>query len=142
MDDLTADRLALRYLAESYAAGCDTRDLSRLLPVFVDGGTITVHWHDREPGLMRAPDDLERIPKGLSRYDRTVHFIGNHLADIRGDEASCRTYCFAHHITGTDDYVMSIIYEDECRRVDGAWKIVTRDLRLQWTADRSVVVGG
>ena len=141
MADLTADRLALRYLSESYAAGCDRRDISLILPVFADGGKLTVHWHGREPGVMIAPDDLERIPTGLARYDRTMHFLGNHHAEVDGDWATCQTYCFAHHITGTNDYVMAIVYEDVCRREADGWKIVTRDLRLQWTSDRSVVVG-
>ena len=139
MADLTADRIALRYLAESYAAGCDRRDASLIVPVFADGGKLTVHWRDRDATSMLAPDELERIPKGLSRYDATMHTIGNHFADIDGDDARCETYCFAHHITGDDDYVMAIIYQDVCKRIDGEWKIVTRDLQLQWTENRSVV---
>ena len=143
MADLTADRLAsdrvaLRYLSESYAAGCDHRDITLLAPCFVDGGTITVHWLDKEPTTMTAPDDLTGIPTGLSRYDRTVHFIGNHRAVIDGDIATGETYCFAHHITGTNDYVMSIRYEDTYRREPDGWKFVTRDLRLNWTQDATI----
>ena len=41
--DLTADRLALRYLVEAYAFGRDARDADVLAQVFVDGATLTIH---------------------------------------------------------------------------------------------------
>ena len=132
------DRLALRNLVDSYAIGCDKRDIDILRSVFVDGGTNTVHWLDRDPTSMTAPDDLERIPTGLARYDQTFHFVGNHRVQVDGDSASGDTYCIAHHITGKDDYVMHIRYEDTYVRTADGWRIGTRDLRLLWTANLPV----
>ena len=138
MADLTADRLAIRDLVESYAAGCDRRDIDLLRPVFVDGGTITVHWLDRDATSMTAPNDLERIPTGLARYDQTYHFLGNHRVVLDGDRATGDTYCMAHHLTGDDDHVMHIRYEDSFERTADGWRITTRDLRLLWTTNEVV----
>jgi hypothetical protein len=136
--DPTADRVALRHLVDSYASGCDRRDIDVLRACFVAGGTNTVHWLDRDATTMTAPHDLERIPKGLSRYDRTFHFVGNHVVTLGGDEATGDVYCFAHHITGTNDFIMAIRYEDVYARTPDGWRIASRDLRLLWTADQPV----
>ncbi|GMU78452.1 MAG: hypothetical protein AMXMBFR46_12470 [Acidimicrobiia bacterium] len=138
MSDLTADRVDLRYLVEAYALGCDRRDPDLLASCFVDGATLTVHWLDREPAIMRAPDLATQIPRRLSVYDRTVHFVGNHRVEIDGDHATGETYCFAHHITGDEDHVMAVRYEDTYRREPTGWKIVERHLRLDWTQDSPV----
>jgi hypothetical protein len=132
------DRLALRHLVDSYAIGCDRRDIDILRSVFVEGGTNTVHWLDRDPTSMTAPADLERIPTGLARYDQTFHFVGNHRVELDGDAATGDTYCIAHHLTGKDDYVMHIRYEDTYVRTSAGWRIQTRDLHLLWTANLPV----
>jgi hypothetical protein len=138
VSDPTSDRVALRYLVEAYATACDTRDESLLVSCFTDGATLTVRWLDREPSVMRMPDDAERIPSGLGRYDRTLHFIGNHRADIDGDHATGETYCFAHHINGANDHVMAIRYRDVYRRGSDGWRIAERTLLLDWTQDLPV----
>ena len=138
MSDLTTDRLALRDLVEAYARAADTRDATLVRACFVDGGTLTVHWLGRDPSTMVMPDDAERIPQGLARYDRTMHFVGNHHAVIDGDHATGEAYCFAHHVTGTDDHVMAIRYEDTYRRDAGTWRFAERHLRLEWTQDTTV----
>jgi hypothetical protein len=132
------DRLALRHLVDSYAIGCDRRDIGMLTACFTDGGTNTVHWLDRDPTTMTAPADLERIPTGLARYDQTFHFVGNHRVTLEGDAARGDAYCVAHHLTGKSDFVMHIRYEDTYVRTADGWRIATRDLRLLWTADLPV----
>jgi ketosteroid isomerase-like protein len=138
---IAADRLALRYVVEAYAIGCDTRDAELLRDCFADGATLTVHWLDREATTMTFPAGAEHIAASLDRYDRTLHVVGNHRATVDGDDATGLTYCFAHHVLGTDDHVMAIRYEDTYRRGgDGQWRIVERHLRLDWTEDRTVTV--
>lgn len=132
------DRLALRHLVDSYAVGCDRRDLAMLTACFADGGTLTVHRLDRPATTMTAPAGLERIPIGLARYDQTFHFVGNHLVDVRGDSATGDVYCMAHHLTGAEDVVLHIRYEDTYVRTGGGWRIATRHLRHLWTASLPV----
>jgi hypothetical protein len=138
MTDPTADRLALRDLVEAYAFGCDARDADLLRSCFVDGATLTVHWSSREPTSMTFPDGAEHIARSLGRYDRTMHFVGNHRAELRGDDATSVTYCFAHHLTGADDHVMAIRYHDTFRRTPEGWRIVERHLHEDWTEARAV----
>lgn len=139
--DLTADRLALRYLVEAYAFGCDARDPDVLANVFVDGATLTVHWSTREPSTMTFPEGADHIARSLERYDRTMHVIGNHRAEVHGDDATGVTYCFAHHLTGTDDHVMAIRYHDTYVRTDRGWRISERHLHEDWTEAHTVAPG-
>ena len=134
------DAQELRQLVERYAFGCDHRDADLLRSVFVDGAVLNVHRSDR-PSTMTMPDDVDRIPTGLGRYDVTFHFIGNHRCEVDGDTATGETYCFAHHVTGTDDFVMTIRYEDQYVRTSDGWRIKQRDLRLLWTANEVVNQG-
>lgn len=138
MSDLTSDRLELRYLVERYARGCDRRDAALLATCFADGGTVTVNWTDRPPSTMHMPRDLERIPTGLGRYEKTLHFVGNHHAEVDGDTATGETYCFAHHILDGNDHVMAIRYQDVYRREAGGWRILERTLLVDWTQDQPV----
>lgn len=134
------DLLALRRLAETYALGCDRRDLALLESVFADGAVFTIH-RDVE-STMVAPGDLQRIPTGLARYDVTFHVIGNHHAVVDGDDATCATYCMAHHLVGDQDFVMAIRYDDRCTRTADGWRVVQRDLWLLWTETRTVAPTG
>jgi len=138
MTDTTADRVALRDLVQAYAEGCDTRNAALLRSCFTDGATLTVHWVDRDATTMTFPAGADQIPAGLARYDLTFHVIGNHRVELGGDQATGSTYCFAHHVTGTDDHVMAIRYEDTYRRDGDGWKIVERHLRHLWNEATTV----
>lgn len=136
--DHTADRLALRYLVEAYAFGCDARDADVLRRCFAEGATLTVHWASREPTTMTFPEGADHIARSLERYDRTMHVVGNHRAEVHDDHATGVTYCFAHHLTGPDDHVMAIRYHDTYRRMPDGWRIVERHLHEDWTESRTV----
>jgi hypothetical protein len=132
-----SDAFALRQLVERYAFGCDHRDEALLRSVFVDGAVLNVH-RPEGTSTMRMYEDIARIPTGLARYDQTFHFVGNHRADVDGDAATGETYCIAHHVTGTDDFVMTIRYEDQYVRTPEGWRMKQRDLRLLWTSNEVV----
>ena len=136
--DVTTDRIALRYLVEAYAFGCDALDADVLRRCFAEGAALTVHWIGRDATTMTFPEGADHIAASLDRYDRTLHFVGNHRADIDGDDATGITYCFAHHISGTEDHVMAIRYHDRYRRHADCWRIIERNLHLDWTQDTQV----
>ena len=140
MTDDLSDRMALRALVEAYAFGCDERDADALRACFADGASLTVHWRNRDATTMAFPDGAAHIAKNLARYDRTLHFVGNHRSTIAGDDATGVTYCFAHHISGTDDHVMAIRYHDTYRRTPDGWRIAERHLYEDWTQDTTVSV--
>src|SRR4029079_5642277 len=132
------ERRAPWYRLQAYAEGWDPRDAALLLSCFTDGATLTVHWVDRDATTMTFPAGADQIPGGLARYDLTFHVIGNHRVELDGDQATGSTYCFAHHVTGTDDHVMAIRYEDTYRRDGDGWKIVERHLRHLWNEATTV----
>ena len=138
MPDLTVDRSDLRHLVESYAIGCDRRDLELLASCFTDGGVLTVHRPDRPTSALTAPAELDRIPAGLGRYDHTFHLVGNHRVEVADDDATGDTYCVAHHVSGDVDHVMHIRYEDRYRRTADGWRIATRDVHVLWTSTEAL----
>jgi len=97
-----------------------------------------VHWAGRDATTLRFPEAAQHIADNLGRYERTMHFVGNHRAEIDGDDATGITYCFAHHISGGADHVMAIRYVDRYRRTPGGWRIAERHLYEDWTEDTTV----
>jgi uncharacterized protein (TIGR02246 family) len=142
---LLADRLAIRQLVDDYARAVDVPDGEAAAALFVPDGELRI-FERGNPEPVRGRDGREDIAtamSGLSRYDTTLHFVGNHYSTIDGDTATGETYCLAHHIRevegqGTMDYVMAIRYLDAYRRTDEGWRIERRHLQLEFTEDRPV----
>lgn len=136
-----ADRLALRDLAESYAAAVDARDAGLLVSLFTEDAVVRVHRGDR-PGPTAVFDGaaaLPRLTEALAaRYTATFHIVGNHRARITGDTAAAETYCTAHHLhRGPDgtpyDLRMLVRYQDTCTRgADGLWRFHRRTVTSLW----------
>jgi hypothetical protein len=147
-DDLhdLSSRLALRALADDYAAGCDHRDAELYVGVFHEDATLVVH-ATGDPDTIatehRGQHQLGTIPGMLARYDRTYHFVGNTRYEIRGNDATGEVYCVAHHLstrdTGRRDLVMYIRYLDAYRRVDSRWGIDERRVMIDWVEQRDVL---
>lgn len=133
----SADFLALRRLAEVYAAAADRRDADAFWGVF-----------DPDQGRLRGRREVtdlagaQGIMDYLSRYARSFHFIGNTRYDTDGEHARGEVYCVAHHLSeganGGEDYVMYIRYQDSyVHRTDGRggaqWRIRERRIVVDWT---------
>ena len=140
MPDVSAHE-QIRTLVASYALGCDLRDASLMTSLFVPGAEVVIHAAGAEDLTLRAPDDIERIPALLTKYDLTYHNIGTHriVFDDSGDSAHGDTYCTAHHLNGASDRVMVIHYVDRYTRDDSGWRFDRRDLHLRFTEYRTAV---
>jgi hypothetical protein len=68
----------------------------------------------------------------------TMHFIGNHFAEIDVDEAMGITYCIANHLRADrSNLVMMVRYLDRfVRGSDGEWLIADRSVVIDWTETR------
>jgi len=137
-----ADKQAITELVLKYARGCDTQDPELFKAIFAEDGVI-VSPHGMIDGRDKIVDVVPRMLGEM--YLRCMHFVGNVLVDVQGDEATGEVYCFAHHLTKesddqASDFVMAIKYEDRFRRVDGRWLIAKRHLHLQWTETHSVKI--
>src|SRR5712671_4724158 len=96
-----ADRLALRELSDRYGRAVDRRDAHSLAELFTDDAELSVHHpaEAEEPSrVRRGRAELTEIPRLISRYRKTFHFVGNALYEIDGDTATGEVYCVAHHL--------------------------------------------
>ena len=133
-----SDRLALRLLAEQYARGADTCDAELYADVFTDDAVL-----DTSRSTVEGREDLLTVAPRLSRYEATMHFVGNHDVVFDPDDADRATglvYCVAEHIYLVDgqrrNYVMNIRYHDDYVRGTDGWRIGRRRLELLWDDDR------
>lgn len=137
-----ADSLAIQALPFRYASGVDRRDRQVFLGAFSAEATLRVYRSGTEGDELVSSfaghEELGQIPALITRYTRTFHFVGNHLYDIQGDEATGEVYCTARHLTpgihGNTDYVMLIRYLDIYRRdPEGRWLIGDRGVVVDWS---------
>ena len=147
VDVNAADAVALRRLVDRYAMTVDAGDGEGFAELFEPDALLQVYYGPESAGPpteTRGRDRLAAIPGRLSgRFDRTFHFVGNHVCRVDGDGATGQTYCLAHHVNqttmGGTDYVMVICYDDTYRRgPDGGWRFAQRRVLTQWTETRSI----
>ncbi|MCU1396679.1 MAG: nuclear transport factor 2 family protein [Ilumatobacteraceae bacterium] len=139
-----ADRLALLDIAYAYARCADRIEAEQLGALFVADGVLRIvrRGVDAPPVQRNGRAEITTAIAKLDRYEKTFHMIGNHTYDIDGDTATGEVYCIAHHVHGEPgerrDHVMMIRYQDQYRREADGWKIVVRELQVDWTEERLV----
>ncbi len=150
-----ADERALLALSVAYAACADARDGEGLAALFTEDGALVV---PRPPSELRpvsvrsGHDALAEVAALLGRYERTFHLVSTPRFEVGGDEATGEVPCVAHHLSapadpGADgpagtDTVWFIRYRDQYRRTGSVWRIVRRELHLQWVEEHLVSVLG
>ena len=155
------DERELAALVISYAAAVDGRDGDRLAGLFVEDGELVIPKVpvDLRPVLVRKGSEvLRQIPDGLRRFTKTFHEVLNREFTIEGGTATGVVYCIAHHVTAAEgegsegegseeragagadgtDAVWYIRYLDDYRRTPAGWRIVRRELHLEWVEQRPV----
>ena len=143
------DLVALRRLADLYCSAVDDGDAKRMASLFADGGELVVYAPGARPGkgepLRRwgGAENFERLLTTLEQnYVRWVHFLGNHWAEVNGDQAFGEAYLLACHLRGgegaQEEEVAVIRYVDRYVRVDGNWRFGQRNACRQWTTVRPV----
>ena len=143
------DRLEIRALVDSYAFCVDSSEHERTAGLFTADGELRI-FERGNPVAVReriGRAEITAAMEGLSRYELTIHFVGNHRSRIDGDEATGETYCVANHVRKVDEgggpdgranYVMHVRYLDRYTRTVEGWKISQRHLMLEFTEDRPV----
>jgi SnoaL-like domain len=139
--------MELRTLVDTYAAALDDGDFERWASLFVAEGEFVgfpSQDESRSPAVdFRGREELVRgIAEVLDVYERTFHFVGNHICEVNGRLGTGETYCLAHHLfeeNGEDmDRVLLLRYTDEyVRRPDG-WRFRSRRAHTQWTELRAI----
>jgi ketosteroid isomerase-like protein len=148
---LETEAIALRRLVDGYARAVDRGDVDGFVDLFEPDAVLQVFYGAESDGPTsesRGHTRLAQIPTRVqTRYDRTFHFVGNHLCDVEGDGATGEAYCLAHHLNrgpqGGTDFVMHIRYQDTYRRRPGLeWRIVHRKVLVDWTELRTALPPG
>ena len=139
---MLADRAEIADVMHRYATGLDSRDWNLYRNVFTDEfenyTTSTGEWE-----RVTAEDWVERWRPVFEGYDATQHFMGNHIYDIRGDEATCISYVRARHVIVEGENVsyheIGGYYTSGMVRTSAGWKMARRRLTVTW---RDGVPGG
>lgn len=137
------DTLALRELANRYAAAVDACDTALFQSVFTRHGRLRVYHPGADDPFseMVGHHALARVPDTMRGRDLcTMHAMSNHRVSINGDRASGTVLCTARHLEASGKTALNVMirYIDEYVRDDGEWKIVDRQIRFLWS-ERHVV---
>jgi ketosteroid isomerase-like protein len=126
-----ADRMEIRDLVTRYAVAVDRKDWAAVRACFTDDATCDYAWFQGDVTTV-----LELIERGLSRFESTMHLVGNHLAEVDGDAASAETYTLCHHRfrapEGAIDRIAALRYLDGLVRTPQGWRIRRRDVAVDW----------
>ncbi len=126
-----ADRSAIRDLVHAYAAAVDRKDWARVRECFTPDATCDYTWFAGDVETV-----VGHIERGLAPFVGTMHLVGNHLAEVTGDDATAETYTLCHHrhrtADGFADRVVGLRYVDTLVRTGDGWRIRRREVAVDW----------
>jgi hypothetical protein len=149
---VTADRVGILDTVTRYFTAIDRRDFEMLRQVFtteidaVFEGTQVCGGIERLLAFVTGTSDV-RLPVDVIDLQLSMHFIGNHVANVDGDRARTETYALAHLVdrppSGPRMRTRGLRYVDELVRSSGGWRICRREHlcdwmrieQLEWAAD-------
>lgn len=143
----TLDHVEIRRLVDRYAACMDALDLDGFEALWAPGAVLDVHEDGPSApatGRLTAGRHFHLAFDRLGAYERTVHHVTTHVAQVDGGRAVGTTCCEAHHIErpggpDTSDLVMHIRYDDRFVHHKGAWLFEHRRVGVLLREQRSVV---
>ena len=123
------DQLALTRLVTEYAYAIDERNWNALDRVFTPDAYIDY----RGMGGIDGPYPKVKawLPVALKDFPGFMHFIGNLLFDVNGDEATGKVACLnpmrVPKLGGGDEVmILGLWYHDKYRRTPEGWRISQR----------------
>ena len=132
MDRELLDERDIRNVVLTYCRGVDRMDRELVRSCYHADATEV---HGSFTGTIDGY--LDWVWRVLSRYERTQHFVGNLLIELRGDRAHAETYGIASHegdaADPTKNLAVGFRYLDRFeRRDDAGWRIVQRVAVTDW----------
>ena len=125
---LLLDRAAIQDVLLRYARGVDRRDFELVASCFTPDASY-------EGALARGciADALAALRGQTSRYETTMHFLGNQVIELAGDGARSETYALAfHRLREGGMLTVAIRYVDELVRHGEHWLIRARVVHREW----------
>lgn len=132
LDELV-QKQAIRELVLRYCRAVDRLDYAGIRAVYAPDGL------DHHTGFDGSADDyVAWLRRALPRLSGTMHLVGNHLSEVRGDTAVAETYGTAVHWGEPGDdaslnFTSGFRYVDELVRLDGQWLVRERFAVREWT---------
>jgi hypothetical protein len=126
------DKQAVHEVVLRYCRGIDRMDSELVRGCYHPDATDT---HGTFDGTVE--EFLTWAFRLLSRYDATMHLVGNHLSTIVGSVAVAETYGVSHHRSADPDprrnLTVGFRYLDRLeRREGGPWLIARRIATTEW----------
>jgi hypothetical protein len=130
------DRQAITDALYRYASTIDHKDYDALRTVFTDDARAK--YGDR--AWMEGADAIVEFNREYGmRQGWQHHLLSVYHIDIDGDSASTMTYHTSYQTSLDDPNTARVIvarYYDQLRRVDGAWKISSKEMKVGWRETR------
>jgi len=125
------DRQAIHDLVTLYACAVDRRDFATVAACFTPDAETDYTYFAGPIGEV-----LEKIRAGVNGFAMTMHVLGNHLAEVRGDEATSETYAVCYHrrpgVPDGAQLVVAMRYLDDLVRTAAGWRIRRRRATVEW----------
>lgn len=130
-----ADRAAINDVVLRFCGSFDDRDWAAYAAVLADPVSIDYRAFDPRLDLtMPSRDWAEMVGAAVAEYDGTHHTSTNHVHNVVGDNATCRTHVQGAHFLTVDNVQLECTiygyYTFTLRRAHGGWLIekVTLDV--------------
>lgn len=123
------ERESIRDVLARYARGIDRMDFELVRSCY---HLDAIDDHGMYVGDIDGFIEYLESPEALAGFIGTMHFFGNQLIEVDGEQAHAETYCVAYHRTPAGagqpelDITIWLRYVDRLERRDGEWKISHR----------------
>jgi ketosteroid isomerase-like protein len=123
------DRQAIeQLLAGDYPHALDTRNFDAYAALFTEDGELTL-----QGNTAKGRAAIKEFVGALPAEPRVVHPINNLSYTIDGDTAKGGAYWQdVGLVNGAPGILIAGRYEDTLRKVDGAWRIATRSIVIEF----------
>jgi hypothetical protein len=125
IDDLTADKLAIREVVENWIVYRDSADWERFATVWHPDGWMTATWFQGP-----AKDFIEVSREGFSKGVNILHSLGGWTCDIVGNRAISQVKVTVYQRAPVDGVLVDVVcmgrHYDFFEKRGGKWAIVRR----------------
>lgn len=139
--DILFDRANISDVLYRYAKAIDTKDWDLFATCFTEDVEVdfsSAGWskiiHGRDPWT-------QLLSSAIDGLDATQHLTGNHVHEIRGDEATLTAYVQAVHQYnnphGDPEYTIGGYYDCELLRTPDGWRIRKYRVTVTWRRGNS-----
>ena len=133
-----SDRLQIRELLDTYAAGIDTRNWSLLASCCTPDAELDYSAYGGPKGSVQ--EAVEWIAKAMSQIAVSQHLVTNVRVSLDGDVATAQCYLFSPLAADTDTgsrrtFLVGGHYADRLRRTNNGWRIERRVAGPSWSYD-------